>query len=216
MLKHKLASSVPLMKTFLLPVLLWLLASMSASTALAEKADRDKPMNIESDAMRYDDLKQVNVFSGRVIVTKGSIQIRGDKIEVRQDPQGYQFGQITGSAESPAFFRQKRDGVDEFIEGEALTIDYDGKGDVVKFISKAQMRRYRGATLADEVKGNLIIYENLTDVFTVDGGNSGVNVGESGGRVRAMLTPKVENNTKSNNKKPIDLRPSTSMQGGAN
>ena len=203
------------MNTFLLPVLLWLLAGLSASSAFAEKADRDKPMNIESDAMRYDDLKQVNVFSGRVIVTKGSIQIRGDKIEVRQDPQGYQFGQITGSAESPAFFRQKRDGVDEYIEGEALTIDYDGKADVVKFISRAQMRRLRGATLADEVKGNVIVYENLTDIFTVDGGTSSANAGGAGGRVRAMLTPKVENN-KSTNKKPLELRPSTSLQGVAN
>ena len=28
----------------------------------AEKADRDKPMNAEADALRYDDLKQTSVF----------------------------------------------------------------------------------------------------------------------------------------------------------
>ena len=205
------------MKNTLLPLLLWLAGSLAVQSAFAEKADRDKPMNIESDSMRYDDLKQVNVFSGRVILTKGTIQIRGDKIEVRQDPQGYQFGLVTGSAETPAFYRQKRDGVDEFIEGEGLTIDYDGKADVVKFITKAQMRRYRGASLADEVKGNVIVYENLTDIFTVDGGMRGADAGQSGGRVRAMLTPKVENNNnKPSNKKPLELKPSQALEGVGN
>ena len=51
----------------------------------AERADRQKPMNVEADAMRYDDLKRVNVFTGRVVVTKGSIVIRAARLEVRQD-----------------------------------------------------------------------------------------------------------------------------------
>lgn len=206
------------MKKILLPLWLWLAASLFFQSAFAEKADRDKPMNIESDAMRYDDLNQVNVFSGRVILTKGSIQIRGDRIEVRQDPQGYQFGLVTGSSESPAFYRQKRDGVDEFIEGDGMTIYYDGKADVVKFSNKAQMRRYRGATLADEVKGNVIVYENLTDIFTVDSSSHGAGSGQSSGRVRAMLTPKVEKaNSPPPSKKPLELKPSDALlQGVAN
>ena len=64
--------------------------------AWAEKADRGKPMNIEADALRYDDVKQVSIFTGRVVLTKGSIQIRGDRLEVRQDPDGFQFGVATG------------------------------------------------------------------------------------------------------------------------
>lgn len=204
------------MNNIFLPLLLSVVVCMPINHALAEKADRDKPMNIESDAMRYDDLKQVNVFSGRVILTKGTIQIRGEKIEVRQDPQGYQFGVVTGSAESRAFYRQKRDGVDEYIEGEGLTIDYDGKADVVKFINMAEMRRYRGAQLADEVKGNVIVYENLTDIFTVDGGTSSSANGSSSGRVRAMLTPKTEKKAKPLNNNPVELKPSNALVGGSN
>ena len=77
-----------------------------AGGAWAEKADRNKPMNIEADSLRYDDLKQVSVFTGRVVLTKGTIVIRGDRLEVRQDPDGYQFGLATGSAEKLAFYRQ--------------------------------------------------------------------------------------------------------------
>ena len=87
-------------------------------------------MNIEADAMRYDDLKQTSVFTGNVVVNKGTIQIRGTRIDVRQDPEGYQYGVVTAEPGKLAFYRQKREGVDEFIEGEGETIEYDGKADV--------------------------------------------------------------------------------------
>ena len=77
--------------------------------AQAEKADRTKPMNIEADAMRYDDLKQTSVFTGNVVVTKGTIIIRGARIDVRQDPEGYQYGVVTAAPGKLAYYRQKRD-----------------------------------------------------------------------------------------------------------
>ena len=174
---------------------LWL---VFAGPVQAEKADRNKPMAIEADALRYDDAKQVSVFTGRVVLTKGTIVIRGARLEVRKDPDGYQFGRVTGTPEQPAFFRQKREGQDEFIEGEADSLVYDGRADTVTFTNRAQLRRFRGTTLADQISGTVIVYENLTDLFRVDGGNAGAAdgggvVGTMGaGRVRAMLTPKPD------------------------
>ena len=179
------------MKIPFLSLMVLLAFAGAAGGARAEKADRNKPMNIEADALRYDDLRQVSIFSGRVVLNKGTIQIRGAQVEVRQDPDGYQFGIVTGSADKLAFFRQKREGLDEFIEGEGEVIEYDGKTDVVKFIKKAQLRRYRGTTLGDEITGGVIVYENLSDKFSVDGSpNMGVRGSPTTGRVRAMLTPK--------------------------
>jgi lipopolysaccharide export system protein LptA len=169
-----------------------------AGVAHAEKADRDKPMNIEADALRYDDVKQVSVFTGQVVLTKGTILIRGGKLEVRQDPQGYQYGVVTAGPGQRAFFRQKREGVDETIEGEGDTIDYNGRLDTVKFIGQAQLRRYQGAKLNDEFNAGIIVYNSLTDVFTLDGAPALGSQGSTGqpgapaGRVRAMLTPKAD------------------------
>ena len=159
---------------------------------MAEKADRNKPMNVEADALRYDDLKQTSVFTGRVVLTKGTIVIRGARLDVRQDAQGFQFGTVVAEAGKLAFFRQKREGVDEFIEGEGEVIEYDGRADTVKFMKKAQLRRFRGATLNDEMTGGVILYDNTTDVFTVDGSVARGTPGATGGRVRAMLTPKPD------------------------
>ena len=168
------------------------LSALASGVALAEKADRNKPMNIEADALRYDDLKQTSVFTGRVVLTKGTILIRGAKLDVRQDPEGYQFGLVIAEPGQLAFFRQKRDGVDEFIEGEGEVIEYDGRADTVKFSKRAQLRRYRGAALNDEITGGVILYDNTTDVFTVDGSVARGTPGTPAGRIRAMLTPKPD------------------------
>lgn len=170
--------------------LLWLAAlALFGGAVQAETADRNKPMNVESDALRYDDLKQTSVFTGRVVLSKGTILIRGARVDVRQDADGYQFGLVTAEHGKLAFFRQKREGVDEFIEGEGEVIEYDGRADTVKFIGKAQLRRYRGATLNDEMTGAVILYNNTTDVFSIDGAIAKASSGAPAGRVRAMLTP---------------------------
>jgi lipopolysaccharide export system protein LptA len=174
------------MRPTVLAVLLALTAS-APGLLHAEKADRDKPMNIESDALRYDDLRQTSVFTGRVVLTKGTILIRGARLDVRQDAEGFQYGTVVAEPGKRAFYRQKREGLDEFIEGEGEVIEYDGKADRVKFIRRAELRRYRGATVADEMTGSLITYENTTDVFTVDGGPASPT---PGGRVRAVLAPR--------------------------
>ncbi|MBE7940422.1 MULTISPECIES: lipopolysaccharide transport periplasmic protein LptA [Ramlibacter] len=186
------------------------LALLATGAAWAERADRNKPMNVEADALRYDDLKQTSVFTGRVVVTKGSIVIRGARIDVRQDPEGYQYGTVTAEPGKLAYYRQKREGVDEYIEGEAETIEYDGKADKVKFIKRAEMRRIRGGALADEMVGSLITYDNTSDVFTVDGGPASPAVG---GRVRAVLTPRGAASAPAAPAAGAALKPSIQLEG---
>ena len=175
-------------------VSLFLVAMLACGMASAEKADSAKPMNIEADALRHDDLKQISVFTGNVVVTKGTIILRGAQLEVRQDAQGYQFGVMTAEPGKRAFFRQKRDTApgapDEFVEGEGEVIDYDGRADIVKFIRRAELRRYMGGTLADQLNGDLIVYNNLTGIFTVDGNPANASAANPGGRVRAILAPR--------------------------
>ena len=212
----------------LLPILLLAALACTFGVAHAEKADRAKPMNIEADALRHDELKQTSVFSGRVVMTKGSIVLRGARLDVRQDADGYQYGVVTAEPGKRAFFRQKRDTLpgapDEFIEGESEVIEYDGKADNVRFITRAELRRYRGAVLSDEITGAVIVSNNLTDVFSVDGKRTATNAaGDApapGSRVRAVLAPKdpppaaAAPEAASPASAPA-LRPSNSLGGGA-
>ena len=202
-----------------LPLCAALAGLILGGPARAEKADKTKPMNVEADTLRYDDLKQTSIFTGRVVLTKGTIIIRGARVDVRQDAEGYQYGLVTAEPGKLAFYRQKREGVDEFIEGEGETIEYDGKADRVKFIKRAEMRRFRGATLADEVVGSLITYDNSTDVFNVDSGPAGTVGGPiaSNTRVRAVLAPRntasAPAGASSSPAQGVQLRPTTTFDG---
>jgi lipopolysaccharide export system protein LptA len=185
------STPIDLMTTFsknLIVLTAVVIQSTLMSSVWAEKADRDKPLNAQADALKYDDLKQTSAFTGNVIITKGTILMRGGRVDVRQDPQGFQFATITSNGNVQAYFKQKREnGVDEWIEGVADTIEYDGKADTVRFVKKANLKRLRGATVNDEIVGGLVVYDNTTDVYTVDGG---AGQGGSGGRVSAVLGPK--------------------------
>lgn len=158
--------------------------------ASAEKADREKPTNIEADSLVHDELKQVSIFTGRAVLTRGTMVMRGARIEMREDADGYQSGVILPEPNQRAFFRQKREGNDEFMEGEALRIEFDGKADRIKLIDNAEVRRYRGPVLNDTMTGKLIIYENLTDVFSIDGQRTTEGGKAGSGRVKAVLAPR--------------------------
>ena len=163
---------------------------LAAGPAGAEKADRFKPLNVEADLPgKIDLLNQFVVFNGNVVVTKGTMTIRAGRIEVRETPDGYHNAVAIGSPTRHATFRQKRDGVDEYIEGDAERLEYDGKTDTVRFVNHASVRRLRGATVADEITGNLVTYDSISEVFSVSGG-APATASNPGGRVRAVLTPR--------------------------
>ena len=185
--------------------------SALALPAHAEKADRDKPTNVEADRMRYDDLKQVNVFSGSVVMTKGTIIIKGDTITIRQDPEGYQYATATvnPTGNKLASFRQKRDGLDQFYEGYGERIDYDGKAEKVYLRQRAQIQRLEGATVGDEARGNVITYDQRTETYNIDGGKESANANNPSGRVRVILQP---TNRPEVAPAPLPLQPSPKIE----
>ena len=164
------------------------LAALACAGAHAEKADRDQPMNIEADALRHEEKSQTSTFTGHVVLTKGSILMRGARLQVQQAGDGQQSGTLTAEKGERAFFRQKRDGADEYIEGEAETIEYDSRADTVRLQGRARMRRLEGAKLADEVTGARITYHSASGVYTVDGAPQGK--AGKGERIRATLGPR--------------------------
>jgi len=175
-----------------------LLAALAAGAA-AEKADRDKPVNLEADRVTIDDSKKIAVFEGNVVLTQGTLQIRGDRMEVRQDKKGFRQGITWGS---PAHFRQKREGFDEHIEGWAERIEYDGRAESVQMFNRAQLKRGQ-----DEVRGNYISYDSRSEFFQVTG--AGSPAAESGGRVRAVIQPKSKDPPPAG--APVTLKPAETI-----
>jgi len=177
-------------------------ALLLAAPAFAEKADREKPINIEADRVTVDDAKQISTFEGRVVLTQGTLVIRGDRMEVRQDNQGFNNGITWGNL---AYFRQKREAHDEYIEGWAERIEYDGRADKLQMFNRASMKKTGG----DEVHGNYISYDANTEFFQVIGGGAKAAAESSGGRVRAVLQPKPK--AKPVPQPPVPLKPEATL-----
>ncbi|MCC6611454.1 MAG: lipopolysaccharide transport periplasmic protein LptA [Burkholderiales bacterium] len=148
----------------------------------ARTTNQDEPINIEADRMRADDQKQVAEFEGRVVLTQGTFQLRADKLTVRKDGEGFEHGVAVGN---PATFRQQREGTDEWIDGEARRIEYDGKLARVELFDGARVSRDQ-----DEVRGNYIVYDTRSEVFRVQGGKQPSASPGREGRVRAVIQPK--------------------------
>jgi lipopolysaccharide export system protein LptA len=166
-LKNKL-----LLATFLL---------LCSPACFAESADRNKPIHLEADQVMMDDAQQISTFTGNVRLTQGTLLLSGDKIVVVEDKDGFKHATAYGNT---AEFRQKREGLNEYVEGYGKRIEYDTRTDTLNFHEKARLKRN-----LDEVSGDHITYSAKTEVFRVDSSEAGSgNVPPQ--RVRAVLQPK--------------------------
>lgn len=163
---------------------------IAAQPGHAEKADKEFPMNAMADAVRHDEQKQTTELTGNVLITKGSVVMRGAKVEVRTDAAGNQSATIYAAPGSTAFFKQKREGMNEFIEGEAEQIDYAGATATVTLQRRAVMRRLAGTTVLDELKGGRIVYDNTSERYAVEGGPGHATPQNPSGRVSAVIAAK--------------------------
>lgn len=163
------------------------LAVLLSFPAFAEKGDREKPINLEADRVSMDDINKVQIFEGNVVMTQGTIVLRTSKLVVTQDADGFQKGVATGGQNGLAYFRQKRDGKDEYIEGEAERIVHDARSEKTEFFVRAWVKSGQ-----DEVKGAYISYEAPTEKYLVTNTNGGTKsaTGEPQARVRAIIQPK--------------------------
>lgn len=159
-----------------------------AGSASAERADREKPINLEAASISVDEVKKVQIFEGSVVLTQGTLTIRAERIVVTQDEDGFQRGVATSGGGKLARFRQKREGRDEYVEGEAERIEHDARNEKTEFFQRAWIR-----SGLDEVKGNYISYNALSEQYLVTSGLAADGrspVRAAGGRVRAIIQPK--------------------------
>ena len=150
-----------------------------------------KPTNIEANQMLYDESKLLNTFIGNVVVTRGTLVMHGEKLILKKDSAGYQFGTLFAPAGGIATFRQKRDGgKDLWMEGYAADrIEYDTKTEVAKLFKRSKVKMLDGSRVTGEVEGEFISYDTRTEFYTANNTVSGESK-PGAGRVRATIQPR--------------------------
>jgi lipopolysaccharide export system protein LptA len=153
--------------------------------AHAEKADREKPINFAGDTGDANLQSRGGTLAGHVIITQGTLEIRADRIVFRQNADNTLSATAYGN---PVALRQKRDGVDEYYEGYAQRLEYDGSKELVELFDNALLKRGQ-----DEIRSNYVSYHTATELFKAEGRAGSVSdPAGPGARVRGMFQPKSE------------------------
>lgn len=165
----------------LAPLALALIVSMPA---LAERADRDKPMLLEANRVTIDDAKKIQILEGDVVVTKGTMMLKADRIVITEDQYGFQKGVAFGGKGGLARFRQKREGKDEYMDGEAERIEYNSNSEIAELFHRAFVKSGE-----DQVKGDYIWYDAVNEKYLVTAGETR-DPKAAPPRVRAVIQPR--------------------------
>ena len=157
----------------------------AAPCAHAEKADRDKPVNFSSDQGGANYEQKTGSLRGNVVLTQGTMTIRADRIDFKQNPDNSISATVYGN---PLSFRQKKDGVDEYYEGYAQRAVYDGQKDFLELFDRALLKQGN-----DEIRSNYISYNTSTGVFSAEGRPDAPGAQGPGARVRGTFQPREGN-----------------------
>lgn len=101
--------------------LLLLLAQVTPA-AFALQSDKDQPIEVEANTAELDDVKNVSVYTGNVVLTRGTIRMTGDKMTVYQTKDDELDTLIMEGR--PATYRQLPDDSKVYDEAEASIIEY--------------------------------------------------------------------------------------------
>lgn len=159
--------------------------TLVATSARAEKADRDKPINFSAEQpAQVDFQKRVGTLRGNVIITQGTLSIHADRIDFSQNPDNSLSATAYGN---PVSFRQKKDGSDEYFEGYAQKAVYNGETQTLELFDRALLKQG-----SDEIRSNYISYNSATGIFRAEGRPDAAGAEGPGARVRGVFQPRPE------------------------
>ena len=171
----------------------------ACASALAERSDREKEIIVNADRLTADDANRTSTFDGNVVISQGTMRITAAKVTVKEDAERHKYYVASGS---PVTFRQKRDKVDEWVEGFAQRAEFDDRSEVLKLFNNARVK-----SEASEITGDFISYDMRNALTSVQGAAPG-KAPDAGSRVKmVILPPRKKDGDKAADKSPgVPLR----------
>ena len=192
------------MRLLVLPLLA---CALACGNAFAERADREKEIVVGADRLVADDANRTSTFEGSVIVTQGTMRITASKVTVKEDAQRHKFYVANGA---PVTFRQKRDKVDEWVEGSAERAEFDDRNDVLRLFNRAKVKSNQ-----NEITGDFISYDMNKELAEVSGAAPGTAPPPNTGRVKVIILPPKKAPEGASADKPapgVTLKPDTGLR----
>jgi lipopolysaccharide export system protein LptA len=153
-------------------------ATPPASDGAARSTTPRQPIRIEADRAEITDQTGVSVYSGRVSLRQGDLEMEGERLEIRRDGASGEIHAVLSG--KPAVLRQPTE-TGEMVNARAERIDYRSRDKSLDLQGSAEFVRGR-----DRVSGQSIRYDANARKLLASGPNSG------GGRVQIVIEPQQE------------------------
>ena len=176
--------------------------ALAAAPAPAERADREKEIVVGADHLTADDANRTSTFDGNVVVTQGTMRITAAKVTVKEDAERHKYYIANGA---PVTFRQKRDKVDEWVEGFAERAEFDDRNDVLKLFNRARVKSNQS-----EITGDFISYDMKRELAEVSGAPPGATAPPNA-RVKVIILP-PKKGAQEKAAAPLTLKPDPGAQ----
>lgn len=179
------------MTPFFRPTLLARLAAgllaLACSVAMAQKNPSEEPDTlILSDTLEYNDNTRESIFTGNVVMTRGLMTLMADKLVMREDADGFQYGTATVQGGKRVVVRRETPENFELIEATGLRAEYSSKTDTIEMVGQAVVSKFICGKPMDTIRGERVKYNQTTNVYQAVGGAGSA---AEGGRVRSLVTP---------------------------
>lgn len=129
-----------------------LCAAVSATLLLASQAqalpnDREQPVKVSADKLEANRSQNLSVYSGNVVISQGSLQIRADRVEVHGNTKG-EINKVIATG-TPAHFQQQVEESTSPVKARAKRIEFLVSSDALQLSGEAFVDR-DGNTLSAE------------------------------------------------------------------
>lgn len=149
--------------------------------ALSLSTDQDQAIEIEANVGELDDIKNINIYTGNVIVTQGSIRITGDRLTVNYTEENDIDTLVVEG--KPATYRQLPDDSKTYDEAKAMRMEYHSMKNILILIDEAQVTQANGS-----VSGDRIEYDSELSKVKVT--SAPATEGQKSERVKIIIPPK--------------------------
>mgnify|MGYP003347552926 CR=1 FL=1 len=153
----------------LLPVSMMLLSFSSH----AEKGDKYKEIVATAGNSRADLKKNILHLTQGVEISQGSLVIKANNAVMSELADGSTQYLLNSSGGEKMRFRQKMDGSNRWIEGEAVKASFNSVSGLVILTGDARIRNVDNGKVAQEQTGEYLSYDTVSEVFVSANTTSG-------------------------------------------
>lgn len=171
-------NSAPSLSKILIKIYISMFFIICPCFAFALKGDEKQPLQIDADQATLDQKQMVSVFSGNVVITKGTLVVHASKGVASQDTAGDRVLILDGS---PVTFVQMGDD-GEKIEGQGNNFNYNSKSHLAVLTGRARIKKGKNIVI-----GDVLTYNSDTQVYSAQSTMGNGVTKKSGGRITVIL-----------------------------